>query len=184
MFKKTKLRVIWFPKIFSCKNNSRIANVHLSINPSEIKTSHFSLPLSVSIQRRAILRRRGSELHRSNTKLEIYFCHDTKHKLISVYLWWCVWDDMMYLGPDTGLPRLYCSLHATFTPPPHISKTWTLLQAEKLKSRKIKGWRMLMKAVMKVISAVWGVAFRWTNEWTDICDCRVAFVTENEIIAQ
>ena len=22
---------------------------------------------------------------------------------------------------------------------------------------------------------------RWTNKWTDICDCRVAFATENEI---
>ena len=75
-------------------------------------------------------------------------------------------------------------------------------QAEKLKSREMKdvegcwrmmkddeGWWRMMKddggKVEWMILKCWGgfVTDRLTNERTDICECRVAFATENTAVA-
>ena len=56
-------------------------------------------------------------------------------------------------------------------------------QAEKLKSREIKRWRMMMKMVVKVMMkgfASWQTD-RQTDGRTDIGDCRVAFATEKSL---
>ena len=37
------------------------------------------------------------------------------------------------------------------------------------------------ESVMQVILGVWGF-WGWTNRWKDICDCRVAFMTENSTL--